>query len=54
MNQLTCEMCGSTNLVKWFGQTEWFRKMWKGRLDRMVRDLQAQDVEDTPYDDLPW
>jgi len=41
----------SPTLVKWFGDTSWFKKMWKGTLDRMVSKLQANGVEDTPYQD---
>ena len=44
----------SPNLVKWFGHTEWFKKMWKGKLDRMVANLNADGVEDTPYEDKVW
>lgn len=44
----------SPTLVKWFGHTEWFKKMWKGKLDRMVANLNADGVEDTPYEDKPW
>ena len=44
----------SPTLVKWFGHTEWFRKMWKGKLDRMVANLNAEGVEDTPYVDQEW
>lgn len=44
----------SPTLVKWFGHTEWFKKMWKGKLDRMVANLNAEGVEDTPYEDKPW
>ncbi len=44
----------SPTLVKWFGHTEWFKKMWKGKLDRMVADLKAKGVEDTPYEDRLW
>lgn len=44
----------SPALVKWFGHTEWFKKMWKGKLDRMVANLNAEGVEDTPYEDKPW
>lgn len=44
----------SPTLVKWFGHTEWFKKMWKGRLDRMVANLNAEGVEDTPYEDRQW
>lgn len=44
----------SPTLVKWFGHTKWFKKMWKGTLDRMVADLRAKGVEDTPYNDKNW
>ncbi len=44
----------SPTLVKWFGHTEWFKKMWKGKLDRMVANLNAEGVEDTPYEDRNW
>lgn len=44
----------SPTLVKWFGHTEWFKKMWKGKLDRMVANLNAEGVEDTPYEDKNW
>lgn len=41
----------SPTLVKWFGHTKWFKKMWKGKLDRMVMKLKDNGVEDTPYND---
>ncbi len=44
----------SPTLVKWFGNTAWFRNLWKGKLDRMVASLQRQGVESTPYDDRVW
>ena len=44
----------SPTMVKWFGHTEWFKKMWKGKLDRMVADLNAEGVDDTPYEDRNW
>ena len=44
----------SPTLVKWFGHTEWFKNMWKGKLDRMVSELQAEGVESTPYEDRTW
>lgn len=44
----------SPTLVKWFGNTKWFKKMWKGKLDRMVENLKANGVEDTPYQDRNW
>lgn len=44
----------SPTLVKWFGHTKWFKNMWKGKLDRMVANLNAEGVEDTPYEDRNW
>ena len=44
----------SPTLVKWFGNTNWFKKMWRGTLDRMVRNLRAKGVEATPYEDRNW
>lgn len=44
----------SPTLVKWFGHTNWFRNMWKPRLDRMVRKLNDKGVSDTPYQDKKW
>lgn len=41
----------SPTFVKWFGETQWFKNMWKGKLDRMVLKLQSQGVESTPYED---
>jgi hypothetical protein len=40
--------------VKWFGDTNWFKKMWRGKLDCMVANLNAEGVEDTPYEDRKW
>ena len=44
----------SPTLVRWFGTTVWFRKLWRGPLDRLVEHLRAQGVEDTPYQDQDW
>ena len=44
----------SPTLVNWFGHTVWFKKMWQGKLDRMVAKLQANGVESTPYEDRNW
>lgn len=44
----------SPTLVKWFGHTDWFKNMWRGKLDRMVSDLQSKGVESTPYEDRVW
>ena len=44
----------SPTIVKWFGNTTWFKKMWKGKLDRMVTNLQENGFESTPYEDKHW
>ena len=44
----------SPTLVKWFGHTEWFKKMCKCKLDRMVSSLNANGVANTPYEDKVW
>lgn len=44
----------SPTLVKWFGNTNWFKKLWKGKLDRMVSKLNNKGVENTPYEDKQW
>lgn len=44
----------SPTLVKLFGHTEWFKKMWQGTLDRMVAKLQDEGIESTPYEDKKW
>ncbi len=44
----------SPTLVKWFGETAWFKKMWRGKLDNMVKRLNAEGYENTPYRDKKW
>ena len=44
----------SPTIVKWFGDTQWFKNIWKTKLDKMVSDLRANGVEDTPYQDREW
>ncbi|MBR3311631.1 MAG: hypothetical protein IKG15_07440 [Solobacterium sp.] len=44
----------SPTLVKLFGNTNWFKTIWKYKLDRMVDDLNKKGVEDTPYEDKAW
>ncbi|MCF0258700.1 MAG: hypothetical protein HUJ54_02455 [Erysipelotrichaceae bacterium] len=44
----------SPTLVKWFGHTNWFKRMWRGKLDRMVDHLRAEGIKDTPYVDRNW
>ena len=44
----------SPTVVKLFGNTNWFKNMWKPALDRMVEKLNNNGVEDTPYDERRW
>jgi hypothetical protein len=44
----------SPKLVRSFGKTEWFKKMWRDKLDRMVEKMQKSGVESTPYNDRNW
>ena len=44
----------SPTLVKWFGHTDWFKNMWRGKLNRMVKNLQDKGYESTPYEDRKW
>lgn len=44
----------SPTIVRWFGETEWFKHIWKGKLDKMVERLQSSGVESTPYEDRSW
>ena len=44
----------SPTLVKWFGNKDWFKNIWKPKLDRMVNNLNSEGVENTPYEDKNW
>ena len=44
----------SPTLVKWFGKTSGFKRMWQGTLDKMVAGLNRNGVADTPYQDKNW
>lgn len=44
----------SPTIVKLFGKTQFFKKFWKLKLDRMVLRLQAKGVKDTYYEDKKW
>ena len=44
----------SPTLVKWFGKTKWFKKLWQNKLDRMVKSLQEKGFKSTPYKDKTW
>ena len=44
----------SPTLVELFGHTNWFQKLWRGRLDNIVEKLQAKGVASDPYQDQIW
>ena len=44
----------SPTLVKWFGNTTWFKKLWTSVLNKMVNKLNTEGVESTPYNDITW
>ncbi len=44
----------SPTIVKWFGNTTWFKKLWRGKLDKMVRKLNNDGVSNAPYEDRRW
>lgn len=44
----------SPTIVKLFGDTMWFKNMWRGKLDKKVKQLQNIGVESTPYNDKNW
>ena len=44
----------SPTLVKWFGNHQWFRNLWRPVLNRMVENLNKSGVENTPYHDKKW
>ena len=41
----------SPTLVRWFGETSWFKDFWRKPLDKLVASLRNKGVEDTPYID---
>lgn len=48
---IKCYYATSPTLVKWFGETKWFRSFWKERLDKMVFRLNEKGVDNTYYND---
>lgn len=44
----------SPTIVKWFGNSKWFRNIWKPVLDKMVYSLKESGYKDTPYNDRFW
>lgn len=48
---IKCYYAISPTIVKWFGDTKWFKSFWRVRLDKMVHNLKQQGIEDTQYID---
>lgn len=48
---IKCYYAISPTIVKWFGDTKWFRAFWKTHLDKMVYTLNNKGVENTSYTD---
>jgi predicted RNA-binding Zn-ribbon protein involved in translation (DUF1610 family) len=48
---INCYYAISPALVKWFGETKWFRSFWKERLDKIVFRLNEKGVDNTYYND---
>lgn len=44
----------SPKIVKVFGKTNWFKKIWRKSLDKMVYRLNSVGYENTPYTDIDW
>ena len=44
----------SPTAVKLFGDADWFRNFFRGKLDDMVSNLQENGFESTPYQDTNW
>lgn len=44
----------SPMIVKWFGDTEFFKQFWRDRLDSLVKRCQDMGYADTPYEDQTW
>ena len=41
----------SPTLVRWFGKTAWFNRLWRRKLNKMVDNMQKNGYADTPYND---
>lgn len=44
----------SPTLVKWFGNSTWFRRFWKSALDQLISKLHNRGVANTQYNDQSW
>lgn len=48
---IKCYYTISPIIVKWFGETKWFKTLWKAKLDKMVSNLNRNGIENTRYKD---
>lgn len=48
---IKCYYFISPTLVKWFGETKWFKRFWKSKLDKMIVNLNNKGVDNTYYCD---
>lgn len=48
---IKCYYAISPTIVRWFGNTRSFNVFWRGRLDKMVRNLQEQGISSDKYYD---
>lgn len=48
---IRCYYAISPMLVKWFGETKWFRSFCETKLDKMVSDLNDKGIDNTYYID---
>ena len=48
---IKCYYAVSPTVVKLFGKTKWFNRLWRGVLDNKIRKLKEHGYEDTPYND---
>lgn len=44
----------SPTIVKLFGETRWFKNLFKNRLNKLVKSLNENGVKNTPYEDKNW
>ena len=48
---IKCYYAISPTIVKWFGETKWFKSFWKATLDKLVSKLNRKGISNTPYKD---
>lgn len=49
---IKCYYLISPRLVKLFGNKEWFKKIWRNKLNKMVEKYKLEGYDDSPYNDL--